>query len=474
MTRLHLLSLLLLLAAALPGPASARSLPPGPPGNPPSPVSITDPIPIRGDQSLLVVLVDFPDLPGTLNGTAWVNYFFNLGGFADYFREVSYNQLNYDAANGDIVGADGLLNEAIDAYVRLPNPITYYANGQYGYDMTSFPQNNGGVVRDALQALENAGFDFSPYANAIGGMVENLVVIFAGANYGYTGDANGSLEATAYRLADAGLGGEFVSSGGQRFNNYTFCPELYGFGGISRVGLCAHEHGHSLGMYDLYNTSWSTTGVGFMDLMGYGLYGADLSGSVPFQPGAVTKERLGWSLPSTLPASTYIIMLDPAEQSDDIIRLYPRADPGSGEYFLLENRQPVGFDSGWEDAGLCPGLLIWHVDRNIVDQYDDANLVNTQYCADGDDCPPHPGVVLVEADGNYDMLNSANRGECEDTWMVGQTWDDASIPSSRLWNGGASHLSVTVLAESGGVLTLDIEVQAVYLEYNFFLPVVTR
>ena len=466
------ISLLLLFAAVLSGPASARSMPPVPPRQPPTPDSLPDPIPESGDQPLLVVLVDFPDLPGTLNGSDWVDYFFGLGGFADYFREISYNQLSYAALNGDIVGADGRLNDAIDAYVRLPNPITYYANGQYGYDMTAFPHNNGGVVRDALHALESAGFNFAPYAT--NGMVENLVVIFAGVNYGYTGDPYGSLEATAYRLADAGLNEEFITSGGQRFNNYTFCPELYASGGISRVGLCAHEHGHGLGMFDLYNTFWSTTGVGLVDLMGYGLYGADQSGAAPFHPGALTKEWLGWSFPITLLEGTYTITLDPAEQSDDFIRLHPRANPASNEYFLLENRQPTGFDAGWQEAGLCPGLLIWHIDRSIASQYAVVNRVNAQGCPVGYDCPAHPGVILVEADGNYDMLNGTDRGECQDTWMVGQTWDDASIPSARLWNGSTSHLSVSVLAEAGGVLTLAIEMQAVHLDYSAFLPLVTR
>lgn len=441
---------------------------------PPNPGSIPDPIPRFGEQPLLVLLVDFPDLAGRFDGQDWERYFFENDGFADFFREASYGKLIYAEQESSIVGAKGDKDARVNAYIRLPEDIDYYANGQYGYDMNAFPRNNGGVVRDALVELDEVGFDFSPYANPDSGMVENLVVIFAGLNYMYTGNAYTSLEATAYRLADAGLGGEYVSRGGQRFNNYTICPELYMDGGISRLGLCAHEHGHGLGMYDLYNTTWATTGVGFMDLMGYGLYGADRSGSMPFLPSAVTKEWLGWSDASEYLEGTRTVWLYPAEYINSSIRLYPRGDPTSKEYFLLENRQPMGFDANWEQAGLCPGLLIWHIDENITDQYAGVNRVNAQGCVPGADCPAHPGVVLVEADGNYDMLTGFNLGECDDTWTVGQTWDDVSTPSARLWDGSASRLAVSVVAEYSGILTLAIDVQPLLLNNSIFLPVISR
>ncbi len=476
MMRTRMLVFLLLLSMVVPGSAegSGRGLTSS--QLPPDPGSISNPIPRLGDQPLLVLLVDFLYLPGRFDGRDWEAYFFDAGGFVDFFWKASYGQLRYSAQKTAIVGAMGEKDAMVDAYIRLPNRITYYANGQYGYDMDAFPRNNGGVVYHALLELDRMGFDFSPYANPYSGMVENLVVIFAGLNYMYTGNAYTSLEATAYRLADAGLGGEYVSRAGQRFNNYTICPELYSDGGISRVGLCAHEHGHGLGMYDLYNTAWTTTGVGLMDLMGYGLYGADWSGSIPFLPSVVTKEWLGWSEPVEYLEGTRTVWLYPAEEYNDFIRLYPRGDPTSDEYFLLENRQPRGFDAGWEQAGLCPGLLIWHVDRSIVSQYATVNQVNAQGCAAGVDCPAHPGVVLVEADGNYDMLTSSNLGECDDTWTAGRTWDDVSTPSARLWDGRASRLAVTVLGfyKDSDILELAIDVQPLSLDYSLFLPVITR
>lgn len=108
--------------------------------------SFGNPIPQTGDQKLLILLVDFPDRAGIFTGTSWQQKFFGPGGFADYFKEVSYQQLRY---TGDVVGiANGSIqvNPPSLAYIRLPNPLTYYADGQYGFNVSpgQFPQNNGG------------------------------------------------------------------------------------------------------------------------------------------------------------------------------------------------------------------------------------------------------------------------------------------------------------------------------------------
>jgi M6 family metalloprotease-like protein len=432
-------------------------------------LSIEDPIPRTGDQVLLVVLADFPDRPGLFTGQAWQQFFSDSGGFADYFMETSYNQLRY---TGDVVGLSGgtpIVNSASVAYVRLPNPITYYADGMYGFGV-GFPKNSGGVVFHALQALDAAGFDFSPYANPATNKVENLVVIFAGSNFGYTRDPNNSLEATGYRLTDAG-GGPYTSTGGLIFDNYTFCPDQGRQSGhMAHIGICAHEHGHALGMSDLYDLSLTTSGIGQFGLMGYGLYGVT-DGQRPFHFGAFAKEFFGWITPTVVTTGTTTMTLAPAENGANFIKLYPHGNTSSQEYFLLENRQALGFDQDWLIGGLCPGLLIWHVDRNIVENYPYG--VNKPPSVPG--APPHQGVIVVEADGDSDLINPPYTyyGECSDTWGTGRTWDGNSTPNSSLWDGSDSGLSVTVLSQSNDSVTLHISVGDVDLS-KIFLPIVRK
>jgi len=412
-------------------------------------------VPTTGDQKLLVILADFPDKPGIFTGAEWWQFFFGADSFADYFEEVSYNQLHL---TGDVVGLTGstpVVNSDDVAYVRLPNPITFYADGMRGVGY-NFPHNIDGVVYHALQALDAAGFDFSPYANPATYEVETLVVVFAGRNYAYAQDPNNSLQATAYSLVHRAE--RYVSTGGQFFENYTFCPEQRGFsdsGTMAHIGTCVHEHGHGMGALDLYDFSYTTSGAGMFSLMAYGTYGAT-EGQRPFHPGPFSKELLGWITPTVASPGTSIVTLDPAESGASFIKLYPNGDTNSTEYFVLENRQPLGFDVDWTSAELCAGLVIWHIDQDIVRQY--PYYVNTLAWAGG---PPHQGVIVVEADGGFDMITPPlNYGTCSDTWTVGQTWDAHSTPSSRLWDGSDSQLALTVLDESDDSVVLAIGVGA--------------
>jgi immune inhibitor A len=424
-------------------------------------------LPRTGNQPLLIILADFSDRAGLFTGQAWRDVFFGAAGFVDYYEEVSYNQLRY--VSGDVVGLSGgvpVTNSASVAYVRLPNPITYYADGQYGFKIgsTQFPKNHGGVVHHALQALNTAGFNFAPYANPSTNVVENVVVIFAGSTYAYTQDPVNSLEATAYRITWAGAASPFVTSGGQTIDAFTFCPDqrLNLSGLIGYIGVCSHEHGHALGMFDLYDFSYTTSGAGKFGIMGYGTFGAT-SGQRPFHFGAFSKEFFGWITPTIAASGTNNYILGPAETGANFIRLYPNGNASSPEYFLLENRQPMGFDQDWLSAGLCAGLVIWHIDQTIVQNYSFFNLVNTLSSYPGG--PPHQGVVVVEADGGYDMITPPiNYGDCADTWTVGQTWNAASNPSSNLWDGSPSNLAVTVASQcSNGGLLLNITVGGVIL-----------
>jgi M6 family metalloprotease-like protein len=439
--------------------------------------SIQDPLPTTGNQPLLVILADFPDKAGTLTGQAWVDFFWGAQGFNNFYQEISYWQLAYPGDISDVVGAGGTKDAAISAYVRMPQPITYYANNYFGYNTGTYPQNLGGVVHDALQALDAGGFDFSPYEDPITHKVENLIVIFAGANYGYTRDAVNSLEATAYTLTDMGLGSPYTTSGGQLFDNFTFCPELFGGtgGGIAKIGICSHEHGHALGMFDLYNLSYATSGVGYFDLMGYGAYGSD-AGTHPFHPSAFVKEYNGWNALTDLGPGAYSLTLAPIELGGNGIRLYPDGNTSNKEYFVLENRQALGYDYGWTGAGLCTGLVIWHIDGNIVEAYALSNLVNSPGYVGG---PPHPGVLVVEADGNFDMIKthfppSLNYGQCADTWAVGRTWSDNTTPDAHLWDGTPSNLSVRVADEVDGSLHLVVRVGMPVFDQTAFLPTVSK
>jgi hypothetical protein len=77
----------------------------------------------------------------------------------------------------------------------------------------------------------------------------------------------------------------------------------------------------------------------------------------PQHMSAWSKERLGWLTPTVLdPSVKQELVLGPVENSTNQCFKIPVRPDGS-EYFLLENRQRIGFDNSVPG----PGLLIWRV-----------------------------------------------------------------------------------------------------------------
>lgn len=410
-------------------------------------LSVSDPIPQVGDRKLLVLLVDFSDQPGVYTQSSWQTVFFGAGGFADYYREVSYSKLNY---SGDIIGVSGGVpvgNQNAVAYIRLPYPKSFYSGGAAGTNIRDFPRNLGGVYYHAIQTLENAGFDFTPYSSG-NKKIENVIVIFAGNSSVETGNQN-DLQPTSYSL-DPFFTNGYTNFQGYNFNNFTFCPETNLYGQAS-MGVCAHEHGHSLGMPDLYDFNYNRSGVGYYDLMSYGTYGADY-GRNPFHPSAFTKSFFGWLTLEEPGAGESLVTLPPIEHAAKAIKLPLKQ---GSEYFVIENRTATGFDTGLQTRNLCEGIYIWHIDSDRFAAKRKLNVVNSPDASQG---PPYHLAQLVEGDGRADLRSEPiNYGECSDAFSVGDIINDSTVPNLRGFDGSSSGFQVEILGQdNNGDITLRI------------------
>ena len=175
---------------------------------------------------------------------------------------------------------------------------------------------------------------------------------------------------------------------------------------IMPIGTVAHETGHGFGLPDLYDTDGLSEGVGEYSLMGSGNYTA------PYSPSRIdpwSLNELGWI--TVAPDTTGgAYSFGPTPTSDTAFFVPVKGSNPRGEYFLLENRQPVQTDSAmlryhcqvWYATANPPpscggGVVVWHVDSLQIAQhgFDVDNRVNAG---------PIHGLEVIQADafGNLD------------------------------------------------------------------------
>lgn len=239
----------------------------------------------------------------------------------------------------------------------------------------------------------------------------------------------------AYVTRTAAAGG-----GNIRVGDYTIQPVLScDTRTINQIGVLAHELGHGFGLPDLYAVGADHPGIGKWGLMGGGSWGCG-----PFRPErpchmtAWSKAILGWAEVETLAggADHGTLTLPPVETTGKVYRVDAR--DGSGEYFLLENRQPVGFDAELPSSG----LLVWHVDPEVVAERWPGNRVNS----DAD----RMGVWLRQADA-LDELALADQGSSD----AGDPFPGST--DNRAFHAGSRPSSFTHEGAAAGVTLLDIE-----------------
>jgi len=361
----------------------------------------------------------------------------STGTMVEYYNEVSYGQLKL---TGETYG-----------WYSAPQTQSYYVGNDNGL--------GGGAaefVKDLVTKadadvdfgqFDNDGPDGIPNSGDDDGYVDVVMIVHTGGG-AETGDSNNiwshrsRLGVGAFTTNDQSANGGYI-----KINDYIIQPEQYGNGSDNSpqisIGVFCHEFGHALGLPDLYDTKEPATseGIGNWGLMASGSYGGD--GNHPEKPSqmsAWSKEKLGWVNPIIVFQNKKSEQIKNVEQNAVIYKLWKDGAPGQ-QYFLIENREKIGFDK-WLPQG---GLAIWHIDNNQLTNQD----VN------------HKLVDLEEADGLNDLDNLSDRGDAGDIYPGSSnntTFNSNSNPNSKDYNNNNTKVSVNNISKIGELITADLNV----------------
>lgn len=386
---------------------------------------VAQPLPSRGALHVLVMFGTFAD--DTVNSTqvpAWADSLFLPelpGSLTHYFSEMSHGQYRF---TGSVARQIYRSRDAASAYTTTANGL----RGGFGRFVQEIIDT---ADRDIdFGRFDNDGPDGQPNSGDDDGFVDALFVVLPDTPTGFlVSDANGlaalgltsalftdDIRAGGGRIrirSDVGSGGP---PGGAIQEGRTFA---------STVGIIAHEHGHLLGLPDLFDTGFTqgvepspaedSGGIGYWGLMGHGARGwDDLGGPTPLS--AWSLMQLGWlgidnGLLRSIDTTQRDTRLEDSNR-DGFVYLMPIQER---QYLLVEHRRADG--SYYDRRIPQDGVLIWHVNENVgANTNERAKLVDL-VCADG-----------LFADAGYPLgaqVAPVSGGDNLDYWAHDETYRTA-------------------------------------------------
>ncbi len=394
-----------------------------------------------------VLLVDFSDNPAsggaqanitasTVDQILFSQGVTQYGSMTDFYLESSYGQFLVD---GDVFG-----------WFRMPKTYAQYAGT--GSGLQDAEPNARTLTKDAIIAADPT-VNFAPYDNDADGFVDAVFVVHAGPGAEETGSKS---QVWSHRWSTAG---PVPTGDGKAVFNYIAVPEEV-LGGALRVGVYAHEFGHILGLPDLYdiNPNSSAPGLGNWSMMAGGSW--NNAQRTPAQFDGWCKhvlDSLHGSFGKTIEVTGNLSNVVLNAAVNDSIRYRIKVPGGNGkEYFIIENRQRVGFDAYIPGSG----LMILHCDDNLYGS-------NNQL-ANG-----HWRISLEQADGANNLEYSNNSGDVNDLFP-GQAgtyfeWTDLTSPSTESWYGTPHQISVWDIRHDLGNKTITCNLDVTYSRTNMLL-----
>lgn len=305
--------------------------------------------PLSGSPKSIVILVNFTD----------VKFTHKKKDFEEMLNNSGYNKNNGIGSARDyfIACSDSIFSPIFDCYgpVTLSNNQAYYGKN-VGKNNSA---NANKMVIEACRLVEEMGVDFAQYDTNNDGKIDNVFIYYAGHNEAEHGGDNTIWPHRSIITTPTVVSGKSVY-------DYACTSELRGNSGTAMcgIGTFCHEFGHVLGLPDYYDTSKDNRyTIGEWDIMCSGSYNGN--GKTPPTYTSGERFQLGWLTPTQLKKPGQYL-LNPLASSNEAYLIAESDHPlvwraDQGEFWLIENRQNVGWDASLSTLP-ATGMLIWHID----------------------------------------------------------------------------------------------------------------
>ena len=358
-----------------------------------------------GTVNELVILVAFSDKAFTYTQSDFDNLC-NQVGYSANGATGSVRDYYYDNSHGLMT-----LNISVVGPFILPNTSAYYA-GSTGHDRMS------DFVYSAL-SLADPTVDFSLYKNGTTS-VSNIHFVFAGQAQSSTGNTS---EIWPHKSSISSS----IIKDGVGFTTYSCSSEKSTSTSMDGIGTMCHEMGHSLGLMDLYDTDYESSGgtaetTASWSLMDQGCY--NNSGNTPPYLNGWERQIIGWDSPITLTTSSSVTLPCLA---DSLVSYKIYLD--GNESFLCEHRKLKGWDAYLPGSG----MIIYHLDQSRIDQTFYSNTINI--------VPTNRGFFIETSTG---VLTDNNTAYAPFAGLSGQNYfTNESTPQSKYKNGTLTNKPIT-------------------------------
>jgi len=369
-----------------------------------------------GDYVGLCLLVQFPDVPGTITRDE-VDAFCNQQGYSAGGNNGSVRDFFFDSSLGKL-----RYTNVVAPYYTAKHPRSYYTDRKVAQ-----PRRARELITEALTWLKTQQFDF-PRLTADGDGY-----VYA-TNVSYAGPVVNNW-AEGLWPHSFGLAAPFPLTAGKNAHDY----QITNMGAQLTIGTFCHENGHMICDFpDLYDYGDQSSGIGDYCLM---CGGNNADPRNPVDVSAYLKYRAGWA-GSVTRLSAGLKATARAGRNEFFVHA-----KSPTEYFIIENRARAGRDAALPDAGLA----VWHVDELGDNQNEQMTPAEHYECS------------LVQADGRFDLERAQGTGgDADDLFGGGPGEVDrvgpGTVPNTNWWDGSASRLEIRKVSPAGATMTFEADV----------------